>query len=444
MKHYIVHHQTRIRKVGARNFLIRCDYNYTKKEVFEITDDAVRIISFLEETRTEKEILDAFATEKLPEEAILYLLEYLCENGYIECWEKKNTQFFSDIVKADFIPNQRFCSCTFEITPQCNFRCVHCYLGQHRELQQKLSTEDVKKIIDKLYDNGLLEIFLSGGEPLLRQDFKEIYLYAKKKGIQIELFTNGYLITDDIISMFKEYPPLELDISLYGASDETYKKITGVDKAFTKIISNIKKCLKNGITVSIKTPVFSLLKDDLQAIKDLSEELDIPYRNAFEMKPTVDDQDAPYQYQLAPKEAAMLKKKYSTTYLADLQTLKSNIKNPQAPAKGKRYLCSTGKCSGFIDYEGKMAPCSELRHRGISLLEHTFQEVWDHVSKISFERLRDLESDYKCMSCKLLVICKSCPALRERMNGSAAVVTERDCAFAEELYNVMKGDMENE
>ena len=90
-----------------------------------------------------------------------------------------------------------------------------------------------------------------------------------------------------------------------------------------------------------------------------------------------------------------------------------------------------------------MSPCIELRHKSIDILHNNFSDIWKTIGTMSFEKLKENEYDYKCINCKLLVICRSCPALRERINGSATIVTENDCVVAEELFKVMQGDLKN-
>ena len=135
-------------------------------------------------------------------------------------------------------------SVLFELTPKCNLNCIHCYL-QNVHSAEQLNYEEITKILDILYEKGILFLTLTGGEILLRKDFLDIYLYAKKRGFLVELFSNGLLFSDDIINVLQKYPPLYIDITLYGACEETYRKVTKIHGAFDKVLANcrkIKKC----------------------------------------------------------------------------------------------------------------------------------------------------------------------------------------------------------
>jgi MoaA/NifB/PqqE/SkfB family radical SAM enzyme len=124
-----------------------------------------------------------------------------------------------------------------ELTFRCNLQCAHCYcnlpLNDQDAINKELSTEKVCDILDQIADAGCLWLLLTGGEPLVRRDFLEIYTYAKKKGFMISLFTNGTLLTEKMADYLAEYPPFILEITLYGVTKETYESITGLIKTFS-------------------------------------------------------------------------------------------------------------------------------------------------------------------------------------------------------------------
>ena len=78
---------------------------------------------------------------------------------------------------------------------------MHCYLQDHHA-EDFLSKDDVIQMLDLLYDEGILFLTLTGGEVLTRKDFAEIYAYAKRKGFLMEVFTNGYALTEEVIALF--------------------------------------------------------------------------------------------------------------------------------------------------------------------------------------------------------------------------------------------------
>jgi len=107
----------------------------------------------------------------------------------------------------------------FELTRRCNLRCVHCYLGdqiaQHRRQAEELSTPAIKEAMAEWVAAGCLTMTLTGGEPLLHPDFAEIYRHARELGLVVTVFTNGTLVTPETVSLFQEFPPRKVEISLW-------------------------------------------------------------------------------------------------------------------------------------------------------------------------------------------------------------------------------------
>jgi len=116
-------------------------------------------------------------------------------------------------------------SAQIELTYRCDLNCIHCYC-KGSEVKKELTACEWKDLIDQMHSAGTMWLTITGGEPLLRKDFIEIYAYAKKKGFFISLFTCGTLLDDETIRYLSENPPYSVEISLYGVKKETYEVIS--------------------------------------------------------------------------------------------------------------------------------------------------------------------------------------------------------------------------
>lgn len=98
-----------------------------------------------------------------------------------------------------------------EITARCNHNCRHCDInlpaGDKDAQARELSLADIKKIVDEAVSLGALCCLITGGEPLLRDDFFDIYRYIKQKGLLVSVFTNATLVNDEHIELFTKTPP---------------------------------------------------------------------------------------------------------------------------------------------------------------------------------------------------------------------------------------------
>ncbi len=129
---------------------------------------------------------------------------------------------------------------TLELTHRCNLGCVHCYLGSRQDRQhsaeREMTTDEVLSVLDQVAAAGCLNLVLSGGEPLLRRDFAEIYRHARGLGLVVTVFSNATLVTEELVDLFRDYPPYAVDISVYGATPATYEKVTGVAGSFEGVV----------------------------------------------------------------------------------------------------------------------------------------------------------------------------------------------------------------
>src|SRR5688572_20006691 len=92
---------------------------------------------------------------------------------------------------------------TIEVTRRCPLTCSHCYnnlpTGDRQAQAGELTLAEHQRLLDQLADAGCLWLLYTGGEIFVRPDFLDIYRYAKTKGFLITLFTNGTMITPEII-----------------------------------------------------------------------------------------------------------------------------------------------------------------------------------------------------------------------------------------------------
>ena len=117
-----------------------------------------------------------------------------------------------------------------DITARCNNNCRHCCInlpaGDSVARDKELSFEELKEIIDEAVSLGALWCLITGGEPLLREDFPALYLYLKKKGLLVSVFTNAALMTEELVKLFQEYPPRDIEVTVYGVKQGTYERVT--------------------------------------------------------------------------------------------------------------------------------------------------------------------------------------------------------------------------
>lgn len=339
---------------------------------------------------------------------------------------------FNAIKRAQWMSQRKPYSVLFELTPRCNMNCIHCYL-KNKHMCKQMTYDEIVEIIDLLYDIGILFITFTGGEILTREDFIDIYIYAKKKGFLIELFSNGYLFNDSIIEVLREYPPLLVDISIYGANERIYKKVTGIDGAFKKVIDNCIKLKEAGLRVSLKTPVIQPTLSELGRMKKLASDIDVPFVYTFDICSTIDRDICPKR--LAVPISVALKYEFLDYY----KQLETNTRLSLKEDKDRQdeisklieneyiYACNVALNSFVIDYEGNICPCMKLRHYGVKLTKLTFDDVWDGFKCFSEKKASET---YVCKGCTARYYCDICPAEMDFLYGNEEVRPDSVCKVA--------------
>ena len=139
-----------------------------------------------------------------------------------------------------------------EITTFCNLKCLHCYNEAESSCGQVMPYEDFCRVIDELVAFGVRKVQLIGGEPLTLGDRLTEYLdYLAGKFDYVEIFTNGTLMTDGLISYIKEHG-IRVALSLYSYSPDEHDKVTRVPGSWARTNETIRRLRENGIPYAVK------------------------------------------------------------------------------------------------------------------------------------------------------------------------------------------------
>ncbi len=141
-----------------------------------------------------------------------------------------------------------------ELTSKCNLQCIHCY-QQVFENDKCLTFNRLKAIVDNAKENGFFRICLTGGEPLLHPDFFRILSYLNTMNFIIEIYTNGYLLTDEIIRHLATCNVGLVKVSIDGVDTHTHNVIRRSNMDFSILLNKILKLKESGINVKINTMV---------------------------------------------------------------------------------------------------------------------------------------------------------------------------------------------
>lgn len=228
----------------------------------------------------------------------------------------------------------------WELLDKCNFSCPFCYIVGHSR-NEVIRFNNIKRHLGYLIDQGLLFCVLTGGEVTEHPDFYDIYYFLKANGVMVEVLTNGYKINDKLLTIFKEYKPLKVEVSIYSLDNNKLREMAGIkdDKYAETVLNNVMNLKENGINVVCKTFANKFTFGEIDSIKTWCDQNDIKHYVFSEVLNAVDGKS--------------LQKLFMPDYKSDRKYKYSKDKYC-FPCKGKYY--------GFsIDSSFCASPCSLIR-----------------------------------------------------------------------------------
>ncbi|MDD5707869.1 MAG: radical SAM protein [Kiritimatiellae bacterium] len=260
-----------------------------------------------------------------------------------------------------------------ELTRRCCFRCVHCYAGPGIDAERELVTGEWLRIMDEAAAAGVLRLVLTGGEPMLRADFTELYSHARRAGMEVAVFSNAACLDDARLECLVEYPPCVVDVTLYGATAGVAARVTGVADAYARQWTGIERLRAAGLRVTLKTVAMRANRDEVAAIAEKARMLGIPFRFSTDLTVAVNGSHRPREQQLPVDEALAVE-------LSDPGQLEARrAALEQRAVDGRRYPCRAGKASFFVAADGYLQACVAIRHHREVLANRPLLEVWRRV-----------------------------------------------------------------
>lgn len=341
---------------------------------------------------------------------------------------------------------------TFELTSRCTLDCKMCYIHKgicNKEAQSReKSTEWWLNLAEDCKKRGTLNLLLTGGEPLVRSDFKEIYLKLREMGFLLNINTNATLIDDEYIEFFRVYPPQRLNITLYGCSERTYEELCGDGSAYEKVKHAIEGLKKNGVNIRFNYTVTPLNKDDLSKARAYARALGIEMKTVtYIFEPVRASGDA---FRLSPEEAAKLDFENKLQSLTE-ERLAEIVKSGKKGEQGRRREFLTDECEGiscraglssfWVTYDGKMTPCGMMTHPSVEIED--FNTAWACMNQAHEE----IKMPRECRDCEYRKNCDICAAVSLAETGDFSKVPEYACkkakAYCRQVQNLVEKSQES-
>lgn len=331
---------------------------------------------------------------------------------------------------------------TFELTPVCNMSCKMCYVRMSRREQEAIqplrTAQEWLDLAASAKRAGMLYLLLTGGEPFLHPQFREILTGLQQMGFVISINSNATMIDEQTVEWLKSAPPTRINITLYGASDETYQRLCGNSKGFSQVTKAIRLLRDAGITVKLNCSITPYNASDLEDIFAYARSEKLVVQATSYMFPPLrrDPTSVGRNDRLSPEEAAYYAVKVEAlsngvdAFLSrsdeDQQPLPTQT-DDNCDTCGEKIRCRAGKCSFWVTWQGQFMPCGMLPSDDeCNVFESGFDAAWQKAMEVS-ERIR-LPS--QCGVCTLRDSCKACAAMVMTESGSFDKIPEYRCQMA--------------
>ena len=291
----------------------------------------------------------------------------------------------------------------WKITPECNLKCRHCYLGELTE--KKLSADKILSIGDKIADSNILELTISGGEALT---VKELPIVLKKiisKGILVHIFTNGILLPKLLSNLdsFTLKKCLEFEVSVDGLEKE-HDAIRGKG-SFNKAINGITAALNLGYQVSTNSVISKLNYKSLPKLFVFLKEVGvrtIQFSHLIDSGRATSDMKLSIQEEMDfmnELEQVVKQKPYNTKliYTSKVNSIIHSVSNGKHLVLGReKWKCGAGIGRATIDYQGDVYCCPFWNKSCLgNILENPLEILWENRNRFLFlkelARLNDQE-----------------------------------------------------
>ena len=343
----------------------------------------------------------------------------------------------------------------FELTARCNFDCKMCYVHLTAEEQQRrgrgLTADEWLAIAETARRRGMLFLLLTGGEPLLRSDFRYLLTELKKMGLLVSVNSNGSLIDKDWLDFFRHEPPFRFNITLYGGGNETYERLCG-HPAFDRVTGNILALKELGVDVKMNVSLTPYNAADMEKIYAAAEKLGTPMQLATYMFPPIrrsedmvgqNDRFTPCQ--AAQYAVAWDKLRFTREIFRQrAKAMQEGLALPQEEScegtPGEGVACRAGRSAFWINWQGDMTPCGMMTRPKFSVPQLGFDEAWRQTK----EATAAIRLPPECAVCASKHVCHACAAMCVTETGHFDIKPAYLCEMTRETVRLTLKEAEQQ
>ena len=328
-----------------------------------------------------------------------------------------------------------------ELTERCDNDCVHCCIclpeRDEEAERREMSTAEVQAVLTEAAALGALSVRFTGGEPLLRDDFEDLYLFARRLGLKVLIFTNARHVTPALVDLLARIPPrVTMEVTVYGMHAESYEAVTRAPGSFAQFRRGVDLLLERRIPFVVKSALLPQNRAELDEFETWA--ATIPWMTKapghsmfFDLRNRRDDPEKNRlvaSLRLTPEDGVAVLTRDAERYRKGMVEFGSKFMRPPGDVL---FGCGAG-CGLSVDAYGRAQPCMGVRAPGLTvdLAEKTLSDALDHFSTLREMRATNPEYLRRCARCFLKGLCEQCPAKSWAEHGTYDTPVEYLCDVA--------------
>jgi MoaA/NifB/PqqE/SkfB family radical SAM enzyme len=325
-------------------------------------------------------------------------------------------------------------------TFRCNNNCLHCWIRippDSKEKAMELSFEEIKRIVTEAKNMGCRHWVISGGEPMFRKDFVDIFDYITHNSMSYSLNTNGTLITPKIAKLMRQRG--RKLISVYGATADVHDHITRTPGSFEAMLRGFAYLKEAGAKFSVRLVSmhdnFHQLNDMIDLAKSVSGHRYVGSEWLYlSAAGTQKKNQEIIKQRLLPQELIELNR----PALFSEKFCDGDQKYPCGADPGNKYLfssCISARRNFYIDPYGRMTFCLFIKapHLLYDLKKGNFRQCWEEFIPSLADKVKASQKYYKeCGRCLSRRDCYWCPVYGYLENRDFNAKVKYLCRVAKE------------
>ena len=332
-------------------------------------------------------------------------------------------------------------SVMFELTYRCSEKCIHCYNEGATRNDEEVSTrgdreeltlDEYKRLIDDLYEQGLVKVCLTGGDPFSKSFAWDLIDYLFNKGIAFDVFTNGQRIVNDVERLANYYPRL-VGVSIYSGIPEVHDYITRIKGSWERSMSVVRQLSVLGVPVNLKCCVMRPNVKSYYMVADIAKQYGaVPQ---FEICIT----DSIEGDKCASKYLRMSKEQFEIVLRDDNISLYVGKEAPNYGGQPKlmdQNPCGAGDNALCITPEGNVIPCCAFHALFGSIKENSILKLISNSKELLYWRSLTLNEYEECGQHDYCHYCNLCPGNNFIEHGTPTKASEVNCHIAKIRYDL--------